>query len=138
MGDRRHEVFHILKVISRNLHKTNDTVARVIADTAADRARADELLRDPEIAGTPPMAPDVGPVEGLLVSLHQAVLNLQELHTLCRRLIDERETLARELESIGRDLVNVGIAPRTCNLGRSSRGRERMARAALGSTRRVS
>jgi hypothetical protein len=41
---------------------------------------------------------------------------------LILRLVDERETLAKQLESIRQELELVNITPRTQNLGKGARG----------------
>jgi len=98
--NRRDEVFHVLKVIGWHLEQMHGLTVRVIRDTAADRARAEEWARTRE----------------------DPVASLQALHTLCRQLIDEREVLAQELERIERDLDHANIPLRRRNLGAAASG----------------
>lgn len=99
---RLDDVFTVLKVVRRGVDATHDLAERAIQNAAADRALADRW-----VAGCD--APNVGSEPGVI-------------HALCLRLIDERETLAQELECIRRDLDNAGIVPRTRNLGEAARG----------------
>jgi len=96
---RLDELFHVLKVIRRSVDETHDLAERAIQHAATDRALA-EQLHDAARGGEWGSA----------------------FHTLCLRLIDERETLAKELERIRSDLDHVGIEPRTKNVGAGARG----------------
>src|SRR5437588_6525533 len=77
---RLDDLFHVLKTIRRIVDNTHVLAERVIQETAKNRAHADEWLH-----GARTNARRSGPTC---------------LHDLCRRVIDERELLAKELESI--------------------------------------
>lgn len=90
---RLSEMFLVLKAVRRIVDETHDLAARALQDAADDRARLDDW-RDGEPAA----------------------------RAFCRRVVNERETLAREIESIRFALDNLYILPRTRNLGRKARG----------------
>lgn len=125
MSGRRDEVFHVLKGIRWNLQKTHDLAERAIQEAANDRALA-KHFREAATGGEwgkrfpePPDQPTPLPV---LAARIEMIGGGAGLHTLCLRLIDEREMLAKELENIRRDLDNAGIVPRTDNRGPGARG----------------
>jgi hypothetical protein len=102
MSGRRDEVFHVLKVIRRIVDETHDPIERAIQGAGTDRAYADAAFGH--------LQPTVDTSAA------------EKLHTLCRQLIDERETLAKVLEEIQRELDLVDIVPRGRDLGRGARG----------------
>jgi len=94
MSTRRDDCFHVLKVVRRIVDETHESI-EAAAETERDRALVDEWR------------------DGIAVA---------RLHSTCHLLISERETLAKALERIGVALDQVGIEPRTRNLGPGARG----------------
>jgi 5'-deoxynucleotidase YfbR-like HD superfamily hydrolase len=74
-----------LKAIGRIVDEKEDLIERAIRNAATDRVRMN------------------------VIATHEAVENVKELHASYVRLIDERETLAKALESIRGELENLGI-----------------------------
>jgi hypothetical protein len=114
------ELDRVLRSIAQTVDETHDLFERAIQAATSDRSRADDLLADPELVGTSTILPDAGPVERIVTSLNDAVSNLNELHTLCLRLIDERETLGNALQEISWRLAAAGV-PRA--IGSAKKGK---------------
>lgn len=103
---RSDEAFHVLKVIRREVDETQDVIARGSHETANDRALADDCIA--AARGEP--------------STRGARSGATALHTLCRRVIDDREKLAAALEHIRLAIAGADLPPRTRNLGKGARG----------------
>jgi hypothetical protein len=128
MSSRRlAELFHVLKGNRRIVDEQRELADRVITETAADRALADHF-REAATRGEwgkrfPELPASSTPLPVLEAMIRMVLGGGAGLHTLCLRVITERETLARALKDIQRGFEKVDITPRTDNLGAGARTR---------------
>lgn len=108
MSRRVEDAFTILKKIRGALDDSHVLVARVLQEAAGDRMKADELLTFSDVNAVFEFLIQSGP---------------QKFHALCLALLEDRERLARQLETIRNDLKRADLPPRRDNQGESGRGR---------------
>lgn len=123
---RRDEVFHVLKVITRLADAPRALADHAIQETAKDRALAEhyrQAATGGEWGKRFPAPPDaVTPLPVLVARIEMILGGGAGLHTLCLRLIEERETLAKALAEIQAAIVVADIPLRTENNGEAARG----------------
>lgn len=124
---RLEATFHVLKAIRRIVDQTQEAIDAAIEHPDNDRAFVDELrtglLDEAGIYGMHLVF--TGLSERDVQSFVERIASpVSQLHAICHGLISERETLAKALESIRRELELVDIPPRTQNRGKGARRSE--------------
>ncbi len=118
---RLEELFYVLKSIRRTVDETHALTERAIKDAPTDRALAEHFLDAATGGDWGKRFPEPPPRRSSLAALTSMVEMIlgggAGVHALYLRLIDERETLAKQLENIRGDLEKVNLEPRTKHVG---------------------